>query len=187
MKTLQNFAKPILAVMLFGTFVFATSCESESNMITPVAEEESTQPLKNIVEIASSNSEFSILVEALVKTNLQHAFMGEGSYTVFAPTNEAFKALLNELGILSLNEISSEALVPILMYHVVSGQVLSSDLSTGFANSLTTEQFDPRIYFEVSPEEVLLNGSTRVIAANILASNGVIHVIDKVLLPAAKK
>jgi transforming growth factor-beta-induced protein len=106
-----------------------------------------------------------------------------GPFTVFAPTNEAFADLLADLGVSSLDDLSAEALTPILLYHVVSGKVLSTDLTNGYVNTLSSGPEQTAISLQVNADEVILNGSSEITSADILATNGVIHVIDKVLLP----
>jgi transforming growth factor-beta-induced protein len=175
MKKFIKFFKPVTAVMLLGMFVFA-SCENEDDK-APLEE------MKSIVEIASSDNNFSTLVAALTKANLVSALQANGPFTVFAPTNEAFADLLADLGVSSLDDLSAEALTPILLYHVVSGKVLSTDLTNGYVNTLSSGPEQTAISLQVNADEVILNGSSEVTSADILASNGVIHVIDKVLLP----
>ena len=130
-----------------------------------------------VVDIAVANADFSILVEAVTKADLAGALSAEGPFTVFAPTNEAFKALFKELGVSGINDLTAEQLTPILTYHVVSGKVMSTDLSNTSVATLNGE----KIKIDVS-NGVKINDS-HVTAADIKGSNGVIHVIDKVLIP----
>ena len=83
---------------------------------------------QNIVEIAANNPDFSILVSAVQKAELVDALSGEGPFTVFAPTNEAFQKLLSELNITAVDLLNHPQLKDVLLYHVVSGKVLSTDL-----------------------------------------------------------
>ena len=137
-----------------------------------------TAPLPSIVDIAVSNPDFSILVAALAKAELVEALQAEGPFTVFAPTNAAFEALLGELGITAEELLGQPQLADVLLYHVVSGPVLSPDLQTGMTagtpggQSITVDLTDG----------VKINKSA-VEIADIQASNGVIHVIDSVLIP----
>jgi transforming growth factor-beta-induced protein len=140
---------------------------------------------KNIVETASSDSRFSILTEALTKANLVSALEGTGPFTVFAPTNDAFNALFDQLGVSGIQDLSAETLTPILLNHVVSGTVKSTDITTGYAptlNSSAPGQNAVKVYIQKG-SSVTVDGST-VIIADVMASNGVIHAIDKVILPA---
>lgn len=135
-----------------------------------------------VVDIAVSNPDFSILVEAVTKAGLAEALSAEGPFTVFAPTNEAFKKLFGELGVSGIEDLSAEQLAPILTYHVVSGKVMSSDLSN---TSVGTLNEGKSIKIDLT-EGVKINDS-KVVTADITGKNGVIHVIDKVLIPAAEK
>jgi transforming growth factor-beta-induced protein len=129
------------------------------------------------VDIAINNSNFSILVEAVVKAGLAETLSGPGPFTIFAPTNAAFEDLFTALSVNGIEDLSAEALIPILQYHVVSGNVLSTDLSDGPVATLNGD-----ITFALG-SAVIINGSTEVIATDIQGTNGVIHVIDEVLLP----
>ena len=91
--------------------------------------EKSEASAGTVVQIAASNPDFSILVEAVTKAGLAGALSAEGPFTVFAPTNEAFKALFKQLGVSSVKDLTAEQLTPILTYHVVSGKVMSTDLT----------------------------------------------------------
>jgi transforming growth factor-beta-induced protein len=133
---------------------------------------------QNVVDFAVANDDFSILVAALVKADLVGTLNGDGPFTVFAPTNSAFMALLGELNLGGLDDLTKEQLTPILLYHVVSGNVQSGDLSTGEVPSVQ----GANISIDIS-NGVVLNDDVNVTAANIQGTNGVIHVIDRVLLP----
>jgi transforming growth factor-beta-induced protein len=158
--------------VLFGVSSCSKDDESKDIMQT-----------KNIVDVASADPNFSILVAALNKAGLANTLQGAGPFTVFAPTNAAFAGLLADLGISSLDDLSAETLKPILLYHVLSGKVLSADLTDGYVNTLSSGPDQTRISLEVNKQNVRLNGSSSITTADIMASNGVIHVIDKVLLP----
>lgn len=131
-----------------------------------------------VVEIAVSNPDFSILVEAVTKADLAGALSTDGPFTVFAPNNAAFETLFAELGVCGIGDLSAEQLTPILTYHVVSGKVMSTDLSN---TSVGTLNKGKSLNIDIS-DGVKINDS-KVIAADISGKNGVIHVIDKVLLP----
>ncbi len=133
-----------------------------------------------VVDIAVDNSNFSILVEAAVKANLAETLAGTGPYTIFAPTNTAFEALFSELGISGIADLTAEQLTPILLYHVVSGNVRSNQLSDGPVTTL-----NGTIVISMTPSPTI-NGSTAITATDIQGTNGVVHVIDKVLLPPTR-
>lgn len=131
----------------------------------------------SVVAIAINNSNFSTLVEAVVKADLVETLSADGPFTVFAPTNAAFEELFTALTVNGIEDLSAEALIPILQYHVVSGNVLSTDLTEGAVPTLNGD-----ISFDLSGP-VTINGSSEVLATDIQGTNGVIHVIDEVLLP----
>ena len=119
------------------------------------------------------------LVAALQKADLVSALQAEGPFTVFAPTNAAFEDLLKALNITASDLLNQPDLAKVLLYHVVSGKVMSTDLTNGLeAATLNGE----KVKFDLS-SGVKVSGSI-VTAADIQAGNGVIHVIDKVLVPA---
>jgi transforming growth factor-beta-induced protein len=169
MKTVkQIFSIALVAVMTFG---LALTSAAKSNDDTSSS---------TVVEIAVSNPDFSILVEAVTKADLAGALSADGPFTVFAPNNAAFKALFADLGVKGVEDLTAEQLTPILTYHVVSGKVMSSDLSNTSVETLNGK----KIKIDLS-DNVKINDS-KVIAADIDGKNGVIHVIDKVLIPAEK-
>jgi len=132
----------------------------------------------SVVNIALDNSNFSILVQAVVKAGLVDALSGKGPFTVFAPTNAAFNALFAQLGISGIDNLTAAQLIPILTYHVVSGNVLSSALSNGNVPTLNAGKS-----LNVNLSSGVKINDSEVVAANIQGSNGVVHVINKVLLP----
>jgi uncharacterized surface protein with fasciclin (FAS1) repeats len=139
-----------------------------------------------IVDVAAGNADFSTLVTAVTAADLVETLSGEGPFTVFAPTNEAFDALPEgTLDELTMPE-NQETLTAILTYHVVAGEVLSTDLTDG--QEVETVQGEI-LTVGVSDDGVTLTdagGNTvNVVIADVDASNGVIHAIDGVLLPAA--
>ncbi|MGL4238983.1 fasciclin domain-containing protein [Tabrizicola sp.] len=136
-----------------------------------------TEP--DIVDIASSNDDFSTLVAALSAADLVETLQGDGPFTVFAPTNAAFEALPAGTVENLLKPENKDQLVKILTYHVVPGNVTSDQLAGQRLDVATvqgqTVHIDGRSGVKVN--------KSRVTTADIAASNGVIHVIDMVLLP----
>ncbi|MDH3498909.1 MAG: fasciclin domain-containing protein [Acidimicrobiia bacterium] len=132
-----------------------------------------------IVDIAIASDDFNSMVEAVVAADLVDALSAKGPFTVFAPTDEAFAALLDTLGLDSASEIDVDVLTQVLLYHVVEGKLLAADVLA--ADTLTTLQGSAIV---VDAENVKVNDAG-IIATDIVASNGVIHVIDAVLLPPA--
>ncbi len=138
-------------------------------------------PTQNIVEIAQGDDRFDALVAALGSADLVSTLSGAGPFTVFAPTDAAFDALLAATdGIEELEDISQESLTQILQYHVANGKVLAADLSDG--QSIATLLSGESLTIGVSGTSVTVNGAN-VVVADIEATNGVIHAVDQVLVP----
>lgn len=133
-----------------------------------------------IVDIAIADGRFTTLVGALQSAGLVDALQGGGPFTVFAPTDDAFAAL--PAG--TLESLSVEQLTSILLYHVVPGKVMAADAIALAGQNADTLLQGKQITISVDGGSVKINGVT-VILADIQASNGVIHVIDSVLLPPA--
>ena len=133
----------------------------------------------DIVETAVSAGSFNTLVAALQAADLVDALKAEGPYTVFAPTDEAFAKLPADVLEDLLKPENQDQLQAILLYHVVSGKIMSGDIS-GSAQPETLQ--GATIDVEASGNGVTVN-SANVVAADVEASNGVIHVIDNVILP----
>ncbi len=138
-----------------------------------------TQP--DIVDIASSNSQFSTLVAAVSAADLVDTLKSDGPFTVFAPTNAAFDALPAGTVENLLRPENKDQLISILTYHVVPGAVTSDQLA-GQRLQVATVQ-GSNVHVDGRHSGVRVNRSN-VIQADIMASNGVIHVIDKVLIPS---
>ena len=132
-----------------------------------------------IVDIAAGNPDFSTLVAAVKAAGLVETLSGEGPFTVFAPTNEAFAKLPEGKVDALLADIPT--LKKILTYHVVAGKVMAADV-VGLDSATTVQGDDVKI--DVVDGNVKLNDSAMVTATDLEASNGVIHVIDTVLIPS---
>jgi len=146
---------------------------------------EEHDPLGTIVGVAQATSDFSVLVEAVTAAGLVSTLNGSGPFTVFAPTNAAFAAALTELGLSKAQLLASPLLGDILSYHVVSGRVLKADVPVGvdIATVLAeTETFRISNALAITDEAGRVSNIT---ATDVLTSNGVIHVIDQVILPSA--
>jgi uncharacterized surface protein with fasciclin (FAS1) repeats len=136
---------------------------------------------KTVVEIAAGNKDFSTLVAAVKAAGLVETLSGKGPFTVFAPTNDAFaklpKGTVEEL----LKPENKAKLTSILTYHVVAGKVMAADaIKLDGKNAKTVN--GQEIAIKVKEGKVMINDAT-VTAADIVGSNGVIHVVDTVLLP----
>ena len=173
MKTKAKNLIKVLALTLFSAMII-TSCEKK---------EEAPKPTKDIVELAQATPNLSILTEALTKfPSLVSALGGEGSFTVFAPTNEAFAALLGVTGQTSLNDVPESVIERLLKYHVIAGASLkSSDLTDGqMAATLLSAQ--DKVTVDINGSMVKINNAN-VTTANVEATNGIIHIVDAVLVP----
>jgi uncharacterized surface protein with fasciclin (FAS1) repeats len=137
---------------------------------------------RNLVQTAQALPQFSILVEAVVAANLQGALSGTGPLTVFAPTNDAFAALLAELGVSKADLLANTALLTqVLTYHVVPGRVLKAGVPLNTAiTTLQGESFTVDGSLAINDQR---NRRAGITATDVLTSNGVIHVIDRVILP----
>ena len=169
-----------IAVVAVAAALTLSACSSSSDEATTAESSAAVEEASvgTIVEVASANPDFSTLVAAVSAAGLVETLSGEGPFTVFAPTNEAFAALPpGVLDALLLPE-NKDALVKILTYHVVPGTVLAADITDG--DVATVEGQNVTLS---TANGVTVNGAT-VLTADVLASNGVIHVIDAVLVPA---
>jgi uncharacterized surface protein with fasciclin (FAS1) repeats len=165
------------SVLMFGTFACTPQAEAPVEEQAPVEE---VAPANDIVAVAQSAGTFTTLVAAVEAAGLTETLMGPGPYTVFAPTDEAFAKLPEGTVENLLLPENLEQLKAILLYHVVSGSVMAADVVT--LNEATTVN-GANISIAVGDAGVVLNGSTNVVTTDISASNGVIHVIDSVLMP----
>jgi len=172
MKVLRKGAFAAIAVVAALTL---SACGSDSEETMDMATEETTAG--TIVDVAGGAGNFSTLVAALTAADLVETLSGEGPFTVFAPTDEAFAAL--PAGVLDglLLPENKDLLIQILTYHVVSGMVMAADVTDG--DVATVEGSTIKLG---TMSGVTVNGAN-VISADVMASNGVIHAIDAVILP----
>ena len=136
---------------------------------------------KDIVATAVGAGKFNTLAAALKAAGLVEALQGKGPFTVFAPTDEAFAALPKGTVEMLLKPENKAKLTAILTYHVVSGEVLAKDVTTGGVQTLNGQRID----LTAGGGSVTVDGA-KVTAADVMATNGVIHVIDKVIMPSDK-
>jgi transforming growth factor-beta-induced protein len=171
------------AVLLACTLVFS-SCKKEDDTPTPV-----TPQMSTIAEIAIANGNFTILVDALTRTGLDVTVADANqTLTVFAPTDDAFMDLLSELGLSSLDEVEAalgtDGLQNVLLYHVLGSVVTSTMVPTGYVRTLATNATSDALSIYTSTTAgVIINDRATVTTADVMASNGVIHIIDQVILP----
>ena len=153
-----------IAVLSFGAF-----------LISPTSTQAADQ---TVVAIASGNADFSTLVAAIKAAGLVETLNGAGPFTVFAPTNAAFEKLpagtLDDL----LKPENKAKLTAILTYHVVAGKVMAADVKTGKVKTLQGGELN----VVAGPDGVTVDGA-KVTKTDIVGSNGVIHVIDTVVMP----
>ena len=156
-----------------------TSAEAPVESSVEATETTMAAEAGDIVAVAAGNPDFSTLVAAVTAAGLVETLQGAGPFTVFAPNNAAFEALPAGLVDKLLLPENKDTLVKILTYHVVSGKVMAADVTAGDVPSVEGSN----ITVAVEGGTVTLNGSSKVIATDVAASNGVIHVIDAVILP----
>jgi uncharacterized surface protein with fasciclin (FAS1) repeats len=178
----------LVALGAVAGLVVLSACGSDSNdeavttdapeTTDAMTDDEMTDEPGTIVDVAVGNGSFGTLVAAVTAADLVDTLSSEGPFTVFAPTDDAFAALPEGLVDCLLLEENVDALSAILTYHVVSGEVLSTDLTDGPVASVQGEDITVSL-----TDGVVLNDSANVIIADVPASNGVIHAIDGVIVP----
>ena len=153
-----------------------------SNGVIHVISKVLIPPTKTIAQIAASDTTFSLLLAAVVKAGLAGAVSGPGKFTVFAPTNAAFRAA-GFSTVADINAAPTDLITTVVKYHVLGTNVFAGDLTDG----LSTPTLQPgNITINLVPARVKISSSTKpasnITATDIVATNGVIHVIDRVLL-----
>lgn len=174
--------KKMAAVLVVATLGLAAcgSDGSTSDTTMPSGSTDTTMATQEpgtIVEVASGNPDFSTLVAAVTAAGLAETLSGTGPFTVFAPTNEAFAALPAGLVDKLLLPENKDILVKILTYHVVAGKVMAADVTAGDVASVEGSTI------AVSTEGGVKVNDAKVTATDVEASNGVIHIIDSVIVP----
>lgn len=170
----------LLSVLLVAIIALAACAPQPTPAPTPEPTAIPEPVLSDIVDTAVADGRFTTLAAALGAADLVETLKGEGPFTVFAPTDDAFAKLPEGTVESLLLPENLEQLKSILLYHVVSGKVLASDVVTlTSAETLLGED----ITIKVEDGKVFLNDTVEVIITDVEASNGVIHVIDAVLLP----
>lgn len=174
----EDSMKKLLVALVLGLLAVFAFAQDEMGMPATV------------VDIAAGDENFSTLVAAVDAAGLVETLQGEGPFTVFAPTNEAFEAALEALELSAEELLASEELGSILTYHVVPGNLLAADVlaaieAGGGVAEVETVNGAP-ITVEVIDGNVVLNGTATVTATDLQAGNGVVHVIDAVILPPSE-
>lgn len=179
----------LVSTLSLGTIaaLAMTGCSESDDPVSNQQEQEQElgqeqEVSQSITEIAAADGNFSTLVAALQAAGLDETLAGEGSFTVFAPVDDAFAAL-PEGTIEALLADPEGDLTNILTYHVI-GSVVKADEVVGLTEATTLQ--GSKISIEVVDGDVILNGSIKVTSTDIIANNGVIHVIDGVLIPTAE-
>ena len=136
-----------------------------------------------IADFVVGNDDYSSLLAALEATGLTSTFTGTDDYTVFAPNNAAFTAFLNDNGFNGLDEVPVDLLTQVLLNHVQMGEIMSTDLTTGYIPSMAVwgASDEPLSMYINVDDGVMINGVASVTAADIVVDNGVIHAVDAVI------
>ncbi|MBT8044333.1 MAG: fasciclin domain-containing protein [Verrucomicrobiae bacterium] len=179
-NTIKTTGLTLFAIGCTSALAFAGNCGSgcDSDKKTSTKTVTTAASDKTLVAIAAGNKDFSTLVAAAKAAGLVEALNGDGPFTIFAPTNEAFAKLPEGTVETLLKPENKDKLAKILKYHVVPAKVMAADVKCGEAKTLEGSTIDI----------VAKNGSVTVDKANVIktdivGSNGVIHVIDNVILP----
>lgn len=170
----------LLSILLVAIIALAACAPQATPMPTPEPTAIPEPELSDIVDTAVADGRFTKLAAALGAADLIDTLKGEGPFTVFAPTDDAFAKLPEGTVETLLLPENLEQLQSILLYHVVSGKVMAADVVT--LTSADTVLGEP-VTIKVDMGKVYLNDTVEVIITDVEASNGVIHVIDAVLLP----
>lgn len=161
----------ILSLVL--AFSFLASCSDDEDVVIET---------NTIVDVAVKNN-LTSLVAAVTRADLGANLSSNGSFTVLAPTNQAFETFLQSKGFASVNDVPVDVLRNILLNHVITGNLRSTDLSTGYAKTNATSAAsgtEMSIYINTS-NGVVFNGDSTVDIANVEADNGIVHVVNKVI------
>ena len=171
---MKNLLKLKVLAMLLVAIVFVSCDNSDDPM-----------PVDNtITGLAVKNPNLKILVQALTRADLAATLKGAGPFTVFAPTDAAFTAFLKTTPYATVNDVPKDVLTQILLNHVVSGSVKSTALTTTYIKTLAKGSASATNYLSMYVDVtsgVKLNGVANVTTADVMASNGVIHVVDAVI------
>lgn len=169
--------KKILTVLFVG--YVAVSCKLDDGPDTiPI-------PEADIIEVAMSNTDLTSLVAALERADLSNTLKGAGPFTILAPSNSAFSNFLSSNGFANLEAVPTETLTQLLLNHVVSGRIDSAPLINLQRNYLETLADGPSasklsLYFD-AVNGVEFNGESEVIQTDVVARNGIIHIVDEVI------
>tara|TARA_S200000501_G_scaffold371185_1_gene413757 strand:- start:62 stop:1048 length:987 start_codon:yes stop_codon:yes gene_type:complete len=170
---MKNYFK-ILPILFLSLFIISCDDDNESDLCCAGS---------SVVDLSSQNENLSTLVSALQLTGLDDVLSSPGAFTVLAPSNEAFDSFLNNIDAISLDDIPLDILSNVLLNHVIVGRFESNMLSNGYASSLalsSASDSNMSIYVNVD-NGVKFNGTSTLTSADIIASNGVVHIVDQVI------
>ncbi|KPM01760.1 fasciclin domain-containing protein [Vibrio splendidus] len=164
---------------MFNKLIKTTSALVATLLFTAFAHANHHEMKKDIVDVAAENGSFNTLVAAVKAADLVDTLKGEGPFTVLAPTDEAFAALPEGTVDMLLKPENKDKLVAVLTYHVIPGKIMAAEVMK--LNSAVTVQ-GSAVMIAIDDGNVMIDNA-KVIMPDVEASNGVIHVIDAVLLP----
>ena len=166
--------RPIVSLILLITFL---SCSKEETEVIEPAQ-------STLYDLVANSMNYSYLEAALRMTNLDEVLVGDDVYTLYAPDNNAFIGFLMRSGFNSLEEVPRETLKQILLNHVMIGQMEYRDFKSGYFQTAATSPVNGNamsIYINQVNMRVTLNGESRIVQGNVRASNGIIHVVDRII------
>jgi transforming growth factor-beta-induced protein len=171
--------KKLLKLLPFLTIILLLSSCSDDD------DDDTIIPVSNTIVDVAINNDLTSLVDAVVRADLAETLAGPGPFTVFAPTNAAFQELLDSNPSWnSVDDIPVATLRAVLLFHTLSGEVRSNDLSDTYVNTLSTGPNDEALSLQVEVTGAIeFNGDAKPVTVDVEASNGVVHVIDKVMMP----
>ncbi len=183
--------KNIKMGMIFLVFVLPlVSCDEEDDFMIdsnvdamPEPTEGDVMETNTIIDFVNSNDDYSSLAAAIDAAGLTATLDGSTEFTVFAPDNDAFAAFLEANGFASLDEVPVDLLTQVLLYHVQEGSIMSTDLSTGYMESMAVygASEEPLSMYVNTGDGVTINGISTVTTADVEVDNGVIHAVDTVI------
>ena len=166
--------RPIVSLILLITFL---SCSKEETEVIEPAQ-------STLYDLVANSMNYSYLEAALRMTNLDEVLVGDDVYTLYAPDNNAFIGFLMRSGFNSLEEVPRETLKQILLNHVMIGQMEYRDFKSGYFQTAATSAANGNamsIYINQVNMRVTLNGESRIVQGNVRASNGIIHLVDRII------
>ncbi len=168
----------VIIAVVAAASMFFVACSSDSDS-SPSPTTQAAEQSVTIVSVAAGNPDFSTLVSAVTTAGLVETLSGPGPYTVFAPTDEAFAALPEG----TLDSLTPEQLSSILTYHVIEGEVLAADVTAGPVKTVNGEELTINVDGSAVTLTDAQGNTVNVTSTDITTDNGVIHVIDGVLMP----